>query len=104
MNQNSIAIKGWSNPESARLFEEHWPDEPSVSRKHELGKQCGGCSFFANLNVDFGLCCHEKSRHHLETVLEHFTCPTQVDEGWGPHSFSGDSSFQCRCGEEMGGS
>jgi hypothetical protein len=47
--------------------------------------------------LDWGLCCHPRSRHFAETTFEHFTCPSQTPEGWGPHSFSDDPEFHCRC-------
>lgn len=97
-NQNSIVTKTWSNPASAELYVLKWPNEPNVREQCEQGNQCGGCSFFAPFNEDWGLCTHAASRHHLETVFEHFTCPAFVNEGWGPHSFSTDSEFHCRCG------
>jgi hypothetical protein len=98
MNTNSIVTNTWSNPESEKLYASGWPEEPALVRQHENGDQCGGCSFFAEFNFDWGLCCHPKSRHHLETVFEHFTCPAFIREGWGPHSFSEDTEFHCRCG------
>ena len=88
MNLNKILTTTWSNPDSEQLYKSHWPDEPQVLQQYENGQQCGGCAFFAPFNCDWGLCCHAASRHHLETVFEHFTCPTFVNEGWGPHSFS----------------
>ncbi len=97
---NRIVTTAWSNPESERLYSARWPDENSLLHQYENGGQCGGCSFFAEFNSDWGLCCHSKSRHHLETVFEHFTCPTYVHECWGPHSFSEDTKFHCRCGGE----
>ena len=33
----------------------------------------------------------------MQTVFEHFTCPSLVNEGWGPHSFTADAEFHCRC-------
>ena len=100
MNTNTISTDVWSNPESERLYSSHWPEDPELYQQYENGRQCGGCSFFAEFNEDWGLCCHKKSRHHLETVFEHFTCPSYVHEGWGPHSFTEDKEFQCRCGGE----
>jgi hypothetical protein len=88
MNQNQIITACWSNAISKNLYELRWPNEWQVHRQYENGEQCGGCSFFAPFNCDWGLCCHTKSRHHLETVFEHFTCPTHVNEGWNTHSFS----------------
>jgi len=99
-NQNHIATHHWSNPASELLYRVGWPDEPDCKAQHEQGRQCGGCSFFAAFNQDWGLCTHASSRHHLETVFEHFTCPQYVHEGWGPHSFTEDTSFHCRCGGE----
>ena len=97
-NSNVIATDTWSSDESRRLYETGWPAEAELKRQYEEGGQCGGCSFFAKFNGDWGLCCNPKSRHYLETVFEHFTCPTYAAEGWGPHSFSDDPSFHCRCG------
>jgi len=88
MNQNQIVTDRWSNDDSQRLCQLHWPDEPALKHQYEEGQQCGGCAFFAPFNYDWGLCCHDKSRHHLETVFEHFTCGSYVNEGWGSHSFS----------------
>jgi hypothetical protein len=87
VNQNHVITDRWSNEESRRLYEQRWPGEGKVLRQYENGNQCGGCSFFAPFNSDWGLCCHAKSRHHLETVFEHFTCESFVNEGWDAHSF-----------------
>ncbi|HEX8914004.1 MAG TPA: hypothetical protein VF796_16770 [Humisphaera sp.] len=100
MNTNRIITDDWSDDASRQLYEQRWPDEPATRVACEEGAQCGGCSFFAAFNYDWGLCCHAGSRHHLETVFEHFSCPSFVDEGWGPHSFTADRSFHCRCGGE----
>lgn len=97
MNKNQIITDDWSNPASERLYSERWPGEPDSAERYENGEQCGGCSFFAPFNSDWGLCCHSASRHHLETVFEHFFCPAYRGEGWGPHSFSTDPNFFCRC-------
>ena len=96
---NAIRIDGWSDPTSERIYAARWPDDPACREQHSRGEQCGGCSFFAPLNADWGLCLHPLSRHHLETVFEHFTCPDHMAEGWGPHSFSRDREHHCRCGE-----
>jgi len=68
-NQNHIATHHWSNPASELLYRVGWPDEPDCKAQHEQGRQCGGCSFFAAFNQEWGLCTHASSRHHLETVL-----------------------------------
>src|SRR6185503_3028619 len=86
-NQNHIITDTWSNPDSERLYRAEWPDEAEVRAQYYDGAQCGGCSFFAPFNLDYGLCCNSLSRHVLETVFEHFTCPRYLSEGWGAHSF-----------------
>ncbi len=88
MNANSIITGDWSNPDSEHLYRSHWPQEPEVAELYEEGQQCGGCAFYAVFNADFGLCCHAGSRHHLETVFEHFTCAVTVQGSWNTHSFS----------------
>ena len=87
MNRNVVVTDNWSNEGSRSRYQSRWTEEPDVLRKYEDGEQCGGCSFFAPFNADWGLCCHPWSRHRLETVFEHFTCPDHVNEGWGSHSF-----------------
>ena len=98
MNTNQIITDSWSNKSSEQLYAQKWPGEPAVQAACANGDQCGGCSFFAAFNSDWGLCANPKSRHHLETVFEHFTCPGFVAEGWGPHSFTDDRDLHCRCG------
>ena len=95
VNSNRIATDEFSNVESSRLYQQQWPTEPAIRSRYEEGEQCGGCSYFAPLNADWGVCCRPKSRHHLETVFEHFTCPSYIAEGWGPHSFSERTCCQC---------
>jgi hypothetical protein len=95
-NFNRISTNGFSNHQTWVLYNQDWPNEPEMFAQCYDGNQCGGCSFFAPLNEDWGICCHQKSRHHLETVFEHFTCPAFVNEGWGPHSFS--ETERCECG------
>ncbi|MGH7139876.1 MAG: hypothetical protein ACREHD_29410 [Pirellulales bacterium] len=90
-NENKIKTDDFSNATSKQLYSADWPDELECKEKHHQGDQCGACSFFAPLNDDYGICCHRSSRHFTETVFEHFTCPSYVDEGWGPHSFSEDA-------------
>src|SRR5579859_3991966 len=85
-NRNRIITDDFSNPDSLAISG-RWPDEPEVRAIYEENKQCGGCSFYAPFNSDFGLCCHPGSRHHLETVFEHFTCASYAEEGWEAHSF-----------------
>ncbi|MBN9519320.1 hypothetical protein J0H58_12485 [bacterium] len=96
-NRNVIVTRGFSNAASERMYQVGWPDDPAAKALYDNGLQCGGCSFYATLNSDWGLCAHDASRHHLETVFEHFTCPAHVMEGWGPHSFTTDADFHCRC-------
>ncbi len=98
MNENKLITDHFSNPDSQQLYFEKWPAEPQCRNLYESGQQCGGCSFFAELNFDYGICCNQNSRHYTETVFEHFTCPAHVNEGWGPHSFTEDREFHCRCG------
>jgi len=89
LNQNKVVTDRFSNPESERRYSERFSGEPALAEQcFEAGRQCGGCAFFAPFNLDYGLCCHRGSRHHLETVFEHFACPSIVCEGWGAHSFS----------------
>jgi hypothetical protein len=88
MNQNLLITEDWSNPDSQALYRANWPTEPDVAKLYDSGFQCGGCAFYAPFNEDFGLCCHRRSRHHRETVFEHFTCALHIEDGWQTHSFS----------------
>jgi hypothetical protein len=87
MNRNVIVTEAFSNSDSKAMFDNHWPNEPELYARQRDGEQCGGCAFFAKFNFDWGLCCYAKSRHHLETVFEHFTCPVIVNDGWDAHTF-----------------
>jgi hypothetical protein len=96
-NQNTVATKGYSSKLSEQMHKTHWPDDPFSRELYDAGIQCGGCSFFGKLNFDWGLCANARSRHYLETVSEHFTCPSHVNEGWGRHSFTEMTELHCRC-------
>ena len=96
-NTNVIFTNGWSCLNSLKLFDKKWHQEPEIWGKYYMGKQCGGCSFFAKFDCDFGLCCHHKSRHFTETVFEHFTCMNHINEGWEAHSFTEDTICHCLC-------
>jgi len=100
VNENRVVTDRFSHQASERLYRDCWPAEPQCREQCEQGQQCGGCSFYAKFNADYGLCCNRTSRHFTETVFEHFTCPAYVHEGWGPHSFSEHAEFHCRCGGE----
>ena len=97
MNKNIIVFDAFSNEESAKKYSNKWPDDSVCLKLYRDGRQCGGCSFFAPWDQDWGLCCHKKSEHFTETVFEHFTCGNYVNEGWGPHSFTEDVDCHCRC-------
>lgn len=86
-NRNHIVTEGFSNSESDKLYRLNWPNEPEIAKAYREGQQCGGCTWFAPFNADYGLCCNREGRHSLETVFEHFTCPSYDGEGWGGHSF-----------------
>ena len=95
-NKNRIIANNFSSPDTKRMYDLQWPDEPLLRQNYQEGHQCGACSYFAPLNEDWGICCHPKSRHCLETIFEHFTCAEYAGEGWGPHSFS--KRLRCKCG------
>jgi hypothetical protein len=87
MNNNKIITEEFSNPESEAEYLNKFPSDPKARDLAEECHQCGGCSYYAVFNSDYGLCCNPASKHHLETVFEHFTC-SQIDiESWDYHSF-----------------
>lgn len=92
MNTNIIKTNGFSSPESEASYKLGFATDPAAKELYDDGSQCGGCSFFAPLNADYGLCCHPGSKHCTETVFEHFTCAKHVAEGWGCHSFTSKPS------------
>ena len=102
-NRNIVVLKAFSSVASEQMYKTGWPDDPVAREFYADGIQCGGCSFYAKFDSDWGLCANPRSRHHLETVFEHFTCPAFVQEGWGPHSFTTDPEFHCRCHGEHDG-
>lgn len=95
-NNNRIDPCGFSN-----LHTEHEYLQ-KTAREACIREQCGGCSFFAVFNSDWGLCCYEESKHFLETVYEHFGCKCHVNERWGPHSFMEDNGLFLDSGELIG--
>ena len=82
MNTNRISTEGFSNPDTRKLYQDKAHIEDRI--------QCGGCSFYAVFNADWGLCCHRKSGFYLETVFEHFGCEGHVPESWESHSFQAE--------------
>jgi hypothetical protein len=85
MNTNRIFTNGFSNPDTRQVYQ---------TKGYIDGRlQCGGCSFYAIFNCDWGLCCHSKSAFYLETVFEHFGCEKHVPESWESHSFTGNPNL-----------
>ena len=87
-NRNIIIENGFSNPETSHLYDKIAAGKHSLSQRYSSGIQCGGCSFFAPLNSDYGICCLKKSQHYLETIFEHFVCEAQIEESWEYHTFT----------------
>lgn len=97
MNKNKIITDDFSSEESKHLYETEYAENEALRIAYKQGYQCGGCSFFAPFNEDYGLCCFKESKHFIETVFEHFTCSNYVNEGWGVHSFTTSEEFHCKC-------
>jgi hypothetical protein len=98
---NVIKERGFSNPDAERRYTERYAGEPEMERMVEECRQCGGCSFFAPLNADYGVCCHGESRHFKETMFEHAGCPAHVNESWGSHSFCETRFLMDSFGDEL---
>lgn len=101
-NQNRICTDGWSNPATAKLYNQtpgtDTRKERPFAERHSSPLVCGGCSFFARFSSsNWGLCFHRKSPHYLETINWYFACAAGVLEGYGPHSFSEDKEDHCCC-------
>ena len=79
MNSNFILTNTFSNHYTRALYMSRHTDH-----------QCGGCSFYAGFNHDYGLCCLDESPYYLETVFEHFGCEKYIFEDWLYHSFEKD--------------
>ena len=96
-NSNMVHTDSFSNQAAYKMCHTDWPNDPISRKLYHDGFQCGGCSFYAVFNKDWGLCCHHKSLHFTETVFEHFTCAVHVAEGWSHHSFSEKREDHGRC-------
>ena len=79
VNRNRIVTDGFSRRASEKLYRARWPDDPESRARYETGRACCSCAFYSDFNEDWGLCHYRRSRHYLETVFEHFTCPSYVD-------------------------
>jgi hypothetical protein len=93
MNANKVVTDGFSNPDSEFEFQNGYPSDSKARELAAESYQCGGCSYFAPLNADYGMCCNSKSPCHLETVFEHFTCSEIDIESWAYHSFGNAGSI-----------
>ena len=93
MNKNKIITNGFSNRNTEKIYDNLFQSDDKAKQLYERGCQCGSCSYFAELNKDYGLCCYMKSDHYLETIFEHFTCSKHIEENWNAHSFSENHSI-----------
>lgn len=99
---NKITDDDWSNQRTKKMYLNRFPDEPDLKRKaFDDCHQCGGCSFFAPFNLDFGLCAHPDSRHYCETVFEHFTCGDHIAECWLHSSFAMNPEIGSCCDDQL---
>lgn len=75
MNTNFLRKDGFSNPETKRLFEEHWNDDVT---DEQCKRMCGLCNhgfFLDPPDLDWVLCLNRDGPHAFETVSCMFTCP-----------------------------
>ena len=74
MNDNRILVDGWSNPVTKALYESQWATAPKIREQYEEGVQCGGCSFFAPFDSDWG---YVATRNHC-TISKQFLNTSHV--------------------------
>ena len=74
MNANKIQVKGFSNPDTERVFAS-WPDEHH-RQLFRQGRLCGLCAhcFFTEDRSESVVCLNPDSPHCYETVDSCFSC------------------------------
>lgn len=87
-NANRIVTSGFSCKASEWLYLRRWRDQPTTATLFKQGSVCYCCAYFGPVNRHWGICCHPRCRHHLETVFKRFTCPSHHRESPGCHSFT----------------
>lgn len=92
MNTNLIKKDGFSNPDTKRLFEEHWNDELSDEQCKKLCGLCNHGFFLDPPDLDWVLCLNRDGPHAFETVSSLFTCPAHEPTEEEPDPLNFDPS------------